>query len=427
MEYDINRPWLTLDDWQKKFIETEGNCFLLCGRQVGKTAATSVKFGKRAATMPNRAILMIAFTERQAYSLFFKTLMYLMAVYPTMIKSGRYKPTKHEIYLKNGSHISCYAAGAEGLGLRGLTLTDLVIDECAAMSDEIKTATFPMLSVTGGSIDLLSTPRGKQGFFYETSMREDFTKFYVSAEDCPRHNKEFLESEKKSMSKLQYAQEYLAVFLDELKRVFSPEWIDRVCVLKKTGNIRKGAVFSLGVDIARMGDDLSVFSIIDKIDSEHLEQVESIATSKTLTTQTEKQILDLEKLYHFRSIYLDAGSGTLGVSILDHLLEESSTKNKVVAINNRERVLDRLGEQKKKILKEDLYNNLVRLGERKEIKLLDDDEIKLSLASVQYEYVIKAGRASVLRIFGNYTHHAESLIRAAWCVKDKHLNIWCKF
>ena len=44
-DYDINRPWLTLDSWQKEYIYTDknANCFLLCGRQVGKTTAMSIK------------------------------------------------------------------------------------------------------------------------------------------------------------------------------------------------------------------------------------------------------------------------------------------------------------------------------------------------------------------------------------------------
>jgi len=427
MDYNILKPWESLDTWQKNYIETEGNCFLLCGRQVGKTTAMSIKFGTRAATRENRTILMIAFTERQAYNLFFKTLMFLETKYPNMIKRGINKPTKHEIQLRNGSRILCYAAGLSGEGIRTYTITDLVIDEAAPMSREVFISVSPMLSVTGGTMDISSTPRGKEGYFYECSKRDDFTKFYVSAEDCPRHKKEFLEQEKQAMSKLEYAQEYLAVFLDELKRVFSDEWISKVCVLKRRANIRKGADYFLGVDIARMGEDECSFEIVDRISRDRVEQVESIVKKKRLTTDTERDILDLEKLYSFRSIYLDAGSGTLGVSILDHLLEESQTKNKVVAINNRERVLDRDGDQKKKLLKEDLYNNLVRLGEKKEIKLLDDDELKLSLASVQYEYIIKANRASTLRIFGNYTHIAEGLIRAAWCVKDKRLNIYCRY
>ena len=131
VEYDIFRPWLTLDPWQKKYIETDGHCFLLCGRQSGKTTAMSIKFGRKAATKDKRIILMIAETEKQAYNLFFKTLMYLEAEYPRQIKRGKNGPTKHLINLKNGSIIMCYAAGLDGSGLRTFTLTDLVIDEAA--------------------------------------------------------------------------------------------------------------------------------------------------------------------------------------------------------------------------------------------------------------------------------------------------------
>jgi hypothetical protein len=54
-------------------------------------------------------------------------------------------------------------------------------------------------------------------------------------------------------------------------------------------------------------------------------------------------------------IYIDAGAGTLGVSVLDHLLQESTFKRKVVAINNRDRPLDFENKSKSKLLKEDLY------------------------------------------------------------------------
>ena len=43
MEYDILKPWETLDPWQKEYIESEGNCFLLTGRQSGKSTAMSIK------------------------------------------------------------------------------------------------------------------------------------------------------------------------------------------------------------------------------------------------------------------------------------------------------------------------------------------------------------------------------------------------
>ena len=48
LDYDINKPWLTLDDWQKDYIAEDGNCFLLCGRQSGKTTAMSIKIAEKA-------------------------------------------------------------------------------------------------------------------------------------------------------------------------------------------------------------------------------------------------------------------------------------------------------------------------------------------------------------------------------------------
>jgi hypothetical protein len=56
------------------------------------------------------------------------------------------------------------------------------------------------------------------------------------------------------------------------------------------------------------------------------------------------------------------------------------------------------------------------------IELYDDDDIILSLKSIQYEYVDNG-----FKIFGNYSHITEALIRAAWCVQDKHLNIWVAY
>jgi hypothetical protein len=118
----------------------------------------------------------------------------------------------------------------------------------------------------------------------------------------------------------------------------------------------------------------------------------------------------------------------LGVAIFDMCLENDTLKRKVVAINNADRPLEYDKEKGKrtKILKEDLYDNLRALMEMGSIKLLDDEDLIESLKSVQYEYLMKEGEATRLRIFGNYTHIAEGLIRAAWCSKYKDINIWIR-
>ena len=290
MKYDINKPYLTLDRWQKDYIASKGSNFLLCGRQTGKSTAMSIKAGEVAVKNPKSSILIVAFTEKQAYQLFFKTLLYLEARYRfSVILKGRDKPTQHRIKLKNGSVIMCYATGERGDGLRGFTITHLFMDECRKINDEVWTALSPMLSVTGGSVDMSSTPAGKQGFFYECSKRKDFKQFYVSAEDCPRHKKEFLDSEKANMTELQYAQEYLAFFLDDLKRLFPDDLIKKICTLKRNAGT-KGR-FYLGVDVAGMGEDLSTFEIIQKLSNDEYKQVENITANKTYTTETTQKVL----------------------------------------------------------------------------------------------------------------------------------------
>ena len=421
--YNINKPWLTLDPWQKEYIETEGNCFVLCGRQSGKTAAASIKFGRRAATIPNKVILMIAFTEKQAYNLFFKTLLYLQAQYPYLLSKGKDKPTQHIIKLKNGSKIMCYAAGQTGMGLVGYTVTDLVIDEAAGMNREIFILLSPTLSVTGGSMDLISTPRGKEGYFYECSMRDDFKKFYVSAENCPRHKKEFLEAEKGRMTKVEYAQEYLAVFLDELRRFFSDDLIKNCCTLERTGKTI-GRNY-LGVDCAGLGEDQNTFEIIEKIDNEHFIQTESVITEKKLTTETSDKIIELENIYKFRKIGVD-DAGT-GFGVFSELLRDDKTKRRVIALNNASRPLDKEGKRQKRLLKEDMYHNLKALMEQEKINLLKDDEVIASLKSIQWEKVIKENQPSKDRIFSNYGHVAEGLIRACWLAsQDKTLSLWAR-
>ena len=454
-KYDIFRPWLTLDTWQTKYINTEGNCFLLCGRQSGKTAAASIKFGKRAATKPKSIILMIAYTEKQAYSLFFKTLMYLEANYPKKInRKGSNRPTKHIINLTNGSIIKCYAAGISGDGLRGETITSLVIDEAAPMDRDVFTAITPMISITGGTIDILSTPRGKEGYFYDCSLRDDYTKFYVSAEDCPRHTKEYLQSERATMSELQYAQEYLAMFLDELKRVYSDTWIHKVCTItphtpthtptinnhsntpitpqttdfqpqtppyieeEPTQNFSilepsQTRDYFLGMDIARLGADDTTFECLDATNTDNIQQIFNIVTKRQLITETARKAIKLNEKWNFNKIGIDDGG--MGVGVLDILLGTPSTEDKIIGLNNATRDID-AEEGHKPLLKEDMYNYLLIGGEQGKIKLLKDDEIIDSLKSIQWEFT-----NNKVKISGINSHIVEGIIRAYYLTKDKLL------
>lgn len=419
MEYDIHKPWLTLDPWQKKYIDCiDKNCHVLCGRQSGKSAAASIKFGKIAKEQPNNKkeiILMIAETEKQAYMLFFKTLLYLETVCPKMICKGIKKPTQHKIELTNGSIIMCYAAGLTGSGLRGFTLTRLVVDEAAPMSSEIFASVSPMLSVTGGIMDLISTPRGKEGYFYEQSKNPEFEHFIIRASECPRHSKKFLESEKERMSALEYAQEYDAMFLDELRRLFSDELIKQVCIREREQIDSSNNIY-LGVDVAGFGKDECTYEVIEKQGNKLIHR-DSIIEKRNYTTDTSNRIIELNRVHRYKQIGIDDGG--IGFGVYSELMKEDSTKRKTIPLNNSSRPIDYQGNRSTKILKEEMYFNLLRLMERGDIELLKDSELIVSLKSIQL--------GEDQKIFGNYSHIVEGLIRAVWlAIQDTRLKVFAR-
>jgi len=350
-----------------------------------------------------------------------KALSYAEEQYPVSIDySKENRPTKHRLQFHNGTGIFCFAAGETGEGLRGYTIKKLMIDEGSRMSEEFFIAVQPMMSVVRGSMDIASTPFGKLNqdgspkFFYKCSLDNKFLKFYVNAEDCPRHTKEFLQDQKERMTKLAYAQEYQAVFTDELKRVFSDELIKECCILKRIDVLSRNSKFYLGVDIAGFGKDECTYEVIEKRENGDLIQRENIIEKRNLTTDTTRTILRLDRIYNFKKIGVDDGG--IGFGVFSDLMTNDQTKRKTEALNNAARAINQDESRSKRLLKEDMYYNLQVLMESGKIKLLDDDEIKNSLASMQNEEE---------RIFGGYSHISEGIIRAAWLAeKDKSLNIF---
>lgn len=428
---------IKLDDYQKEVLKAKGNICLCSGRQVGKSTIISIKAGEFAIKNPKKSILIISATERQAEELFIKVLYYLDDNYRTFLMGGKERPTKRMIRLKNGSIIRCLPTGLSGLGIRGFTIDMLIADEAAFIPDEVWSAVTPMLLTTGGDIILVSTPFGKRGYFYDCYNDESFTTFHVNSEQVVTERQlsagwlkvqkekalEHLEREKRKMSQLQYAQEYLGQFVDELRQFFTDKLIAKCCVGKRQeNNITKGRTYFLGVDVAGMGEDESTFEIIDRTNREMLKQVENIIMKKSYTTEISQRIMDLHNKYKFKKIYVDDGG--IGFGVFSELLHATETKSRVIAINNSARSLDKKDKNRKRIIKEDLYNNLLVLMEQGKIQFLNDDEVIRSLKSVQYEYLRRENESTRFRIFGSYTHITEGLIRAAWCHQDKTLNIW---
>ena len=398
---------LRLDDWQLDALENEGNLLLCTGRQVGKTTIMSIKAAEYLVKHPNSRIIVCSLTEDQAQLMIVMVLDYLQRNYKSYIAKGKKAPTKSSVTLNNKSKVIARPVGNTGDAVRGFTGDILILDEASRFNDFIFQAAKPTLLTTGGKIWICSTPFGKSGYFYECFLNkhERFKVIHTNSWNVVNTRPiseawtiqqktlaiEFLNQEKKDMSELQFSQEYLGMFVDDLRQLFSDKIINHTCTEIRPPTIRPHREYYCGIDIARLGADEGTYEVLEKVDlgdnEKRLIQVENIVTKKQLTTQTFDRIIQLNKQYDFRKIGIDAGAGALGVTILDFLLREDDVKRKVEALNNRQIPLDRDGKRKRGLLKEDMYLNLLALMETRRIKLLKDEDLILSLRSVQYEYI----------------------------------------
>jgi hypothetical protein len=128
----------------------------------------------------------------------------------------------------NGSRI-VGLPGSEAT-IRGFSaVTLLMVDEAARVSDELYKSIRPMLAVSEGALWLMSTPFGKRGFFWETWERggAEWERVRVTAYECPRIGKAFLEEERRNLGERWFRQEYLCEFVDSVSGVFDRDLVGR--------------------------------------------------------------------------------------------------------------------------------------------------------------------------------------------------------
>lgn len=409
---------IELDKWQKDFILAKGNTAVRAGRQSGKSFAESLKIALFALLNPKTNTLIIAAVDRQSVALFEKVKSHIQILAKVDIRK---RPTLHEIVLKNGSKIIALPAGRTGYGLRGFTIHKLVIDEAHYVPQEVFDAIIPMLATTMGegkigTIEMMSTPKGNIGFFYDAFMtegiKETFTTFHVKSEDCKRISKDFLKQQRIQMTKLQYMQEYEAEFLDALQQFLSKDLVES-CLDECSKQVTEYNL--LGVDLGGQGTDPNAFiSTGIKGEKSYLKLCEEDEDTKAWNTI--KKIIALNDEHDYKKIGVDDGG--LGSPILQFMLRDSRLKRKCIGLNSSSKVIDKEG-KKRLLLKNDMYWNLKVRMEQGLVKFPKIPELINSLTSIQVE-VNPITQNEIF--FGKNDHIASAYIRAEWLIKTKGLN-----
>jgi hypothetical protein len=215
------RAGIIPDSWQSDLLRSNAKqAILLCSRQSGKSTTTAILALHQAIYTADSLILLLSPSLRQSQELFRKLRDFYTAIespaLPKVIEESSLR-----IEFDNGSRVVALPGSEQTV--RGYSAVSLlVIDEASIVEDALFQSVKPMIAISNGRIILLSTPRGKRGFFFDVwSSGDDWNRTRITANQCPRISPEWLERERQAMPDFWFCQEYLCQFVESVDSVFS--------------------------------------------------------------------------------------------------------------------------------------------------------------------------------------------------------------
>lgn len=202
------------DDWQRDFLRSTSEfALVLCSRQVGKSTSTAcLAWGGMSLGL---MVLIVAPSERQSRELLRKVLDFKNAdpSAPRVVRS-----TLTELELANGGRVLCAPASSDTV--RGFTVDLLIVEEAAFVPEEVITALLPMRKESGRVV-MISTPAGRQGFFYDTWTAGKVQRIFARSVDIPRLAAK-VAFDRRFMPAVKFRQEHLCEFLGSGTPFFDP-------------------------------------------------------------------------------------------------------------------------------------------------------------------------------------------------------------
>ncbi len=223
------------DDWQRRLLESTAKRLILnLHRQAGKTSGCAVLILYFLLyERPGAEVVILSPTEKQS-----TIMLSLVAKYHSMLPATPklLAESTTRLLWANRSAVYALPGGDDGDGSRGYSPDLILVDEASRVSDDLVASVRPMIATKPhGRLILLSTPWGARGIFHklwtegEKDGRLGWERFELHADQNPRVDPEFLASEKREMSPLQFASEYDCQFVSpDATCLWTPETIDAI-------------------------------------------------------------------------------------------------------------------------------------------------------------------------------------------------------
>jgi phage FluMu gp28-like protein len=347
------------------------------GRQCGKSTSTAIKALHLAITKPRQTIVILAPVQRQSSLIFMKIRDCINRV--SGLKNYLVQESQTMLQFENESIIYCLPAGNDGAFIRGFAANMIIVDEAAQVKEAVWKAILPFLATTRGKLILISTPFGMQNFFYKASCDPSFSQHKVLSVECPLIDKSWLEAQSRLLTEIEYRQEYLCEFLSVADAYFPEELINSIIDHEWTQTfVPEVKEYYAGVDLARFGSDSSVYTIMERVGNNY-RVCEIVETTKKPLTDAIGRILDLDRKWNFRKIYVDATG--LGAGVTDVTHESFELQSLDMRIREKVEPITFTVENK-----EVMYRNLKRLMEQGRLKIPLHQKLVSQLKQLQYEF-----------------------------------------
>ncbi len=332
--------------YQVKFLEDSAKRIVVCaGRQVGKSLITAARALWFAMSKAETTTLIVSATQRQSGLMFDKILSYVEKC--ELLKDSVERQTRTLLRFGNDSQIVALPCGRYGNSLRGYTADQVIIDEAAFVPEEvINEAVMPMLSTTGGTAIMISTPYDRDHPFYKAFTSSLWSKYHFPTSENPLVPEEFLEEQRESIGEQRFRQEYMAEFVDD-ERSYFPMGLIRSCVHSCDSSIKCDYCEIVAGKVLPKGDlfagydpggttDFAALAVVHRI-SDEKEGSRQLSFKVVLTksfrsddrsrelddeavyTRFTAQVSDLHKQLHFNKVIVD--STGLGKPIVEHCKE----------------------------------------------------------------------------------------------------------
>ena len=382
-------------------------------RQCGKTFMCCSILLHYACTYPNTTSAIIEPTNAQARKVF-KTIS--KAIDGTGILKSK-NETFLTIELVNGSTIMFKSAQIKE-GLRGYTISGtIILDEAAYLPADILELVLPWRQVHKAPMMLVSTPRVKDGVFFNF-WKEGFEGRNVVSIDWSEYDTSVLldentiEQYRRTLTSNQFRSEILGEFLDDEGLVF--QYIRENTIPDTPGKYTRAYA---GIDFgAGNGNDYTSFSVFDE--SGHMCYLDYFNDLTTLQ-QIERLVSDIN-IFGNKIVSINAENNSIGSPMIDLIIKSLNDQNQGVLVSK----INRWVTTNKS--KGELVNQMQVALEQGNVKLFADKTLVNQFTAYEAEYNPKT---QVITYNGAYGTHDDIVMSTmlAWnaYVTSTNLGTYC--